>query len=646
MAPAIEGPAPSSRSSPLGPLGPLATLAVGLLTLLSLSRLALAATYLDRLRTVPGFAWCFLVGLRMDVITVSWILAIPTMLVLGLGRPGQRAACLWGAGAAAAAAYMEIATFPFVAQYDSRPNRLFFEYLVHPREVLGTLLSEYKLPLLASVVLSAWVLRATWRRMDAAFLAAPPWGALRRLGTLPLALVVLFLGARSSLRHRAANLSTAAFSSDHLTNELALNSLYSLGYAIYALRHEMDPAQIYGSMPRDEVLRRVRRVAGLDPERSGPAASPLLHTQVPRRKRDRPLNLVVFLQESMGAGYVPCLGGMPLTPELCRLAEEGTLFTNLYATGTRTVRGLEAVVSGFLPTPGRSVVKLALSRSGFFTLGDLLRRRGYATEFVYGGQSDFDSMRGFFLGNGFDAAWDETTFEDPVFQGTWGVSDEDLVREANRTFREKGDRPFLGVILSTSNHSPFEFPSGRIELFEQPQATVHNAIKYADWAIGEFFRLARREAYFANTLFLVLADHDTRVYGSDLIPVPKFRIPAVLVGPDVPQGSCDRLASQIDMIPTLLGLLGLEVEHPVPGVDLLDPSLTGPGRAVLQFDDLHAYMRGDQVVVHLPAGPARSFRYQEGRLVEAAPDEELRRDALAHALLPGMLYRERGYRLP
>ncbi len=240
----------------------------------------------------------------------------------------------------------------------------------------------------------------------------------------------------------------------------------------------------------------------------------------------------------------------------------------------------------------------------------------------------------------------EDAFTAPVFRGTWGVSDEDLVRRASATFAAHGDRPFFALMLSTSNHPPFEFPPGRIALFEEPPGTLYNAIKYADSAIGEFFRLAKREPYFTRTLFVVVADHDTRVYGMDLVPVDRFHIPALVIGPGVTPGRYDGLASQIDLLPTLLDLMGLEVDTPLMGRDLVAVPHSVPGHAFMQYDLTNGYRVGDDMIVLAPYERPQQFRVEDGRLhpVDAAP--ELVRDAIAHAQVPAMLYRERRYRLP
>jgi phosphoglycerol transferase MdoB-like AlkP superfamily enzyme len=399
-------------------------------------------------------------------------------------------------------------------------------------------------------------------------------------------------------------------------------------------------------MPWPEVLARVRRYMGLGEGAFGDPAIPTLHRQA-ATARERPLNLVIILEESLGAAHVGRLGGLALTPNLDRLAGQGLWFTRLYATGTRTSRGMEAVAAGFPPTPAPAVLKLPRAQHGFVTLGTLLRRRGYSTEFLYGGVANFDNMRAFYLNNGFDRVIEQKDFADPVFLGSWGVSDEDLMRKAHDTFVAHGDAPFFALLLSTTNHEPFEFPDGRIEPYEQPLATRYNAMKYADYALGQFFERARGAAYFRNTVFVVVADHEARVFGTERVPVRHFRIPAVIIGPGVAPGVFERPASQIDLAPTLLALLGIEAAHPMIGRDLLALAPGVEGRALMQFESQHAFRVGNRLVVHAPHQPPRTYAIDaRDRLTPAAENPELTRDALAHALWASQTYERQLYRLP
>jgi phosphoglycerol transferase MdoB-like AlkP superfamily enzyme len=328
-----------------------------------------------------------------------------------------------------------------------------------------------------------------------------------------------------------------------------------------------------------------------------------------------------------------------------KLSQKGLWFNRLYATGTRSVRGIEAVVTGFPPTPARSIVKLGLSQQNFFTLGRLLKKKGYITEFFYGGDSQFDNMRGFLLGNGFDRVIDEKHFSDSAFRGSWGVSDEDLFLRTHQELLSHRDRPFFTFVFSVSNHSPFDFPDGRMELYEKPKNTHNNAVKYADYALGRFFDLAQKAPYWDNTLFLVVADHEERVSSNELVPVRYFHIPGLIIGADVRPGRYDKVASQMDLAPTLLSMMGIESLHPMQGQDLLQAPENYPGRAIMQFDTNHAYMVGDRVVIHTPNKPASEYIYLQGKLKPVEGQPELIRDALAQAIWPSIAYREKWYRL-
>jgi phosphoglycerol transferase MdoB-like AlkP superfamily enzyme len=630
-----------------GPLGVIATFYVLGLAWLALSRGALVAFHWDRLGDVDGIWRIFAIGLRMDTIVIFQLLAVPTAIYLLL--PGnvvrERIVAVLLAACAAVLVHMELSTPGFIAEFDNRPDRIYFEYLVYPREVFTTLAKTYPVSLLLVVAAVGAAAYGYWRLCRRGMRTAHPWTWTLRALAFPLVACVLLVGARSSVGHRPANLSTAAFSRNHLANELAVSSTYSLLSAIYMSRKEVDSQAMYGAMDWQEVQQRVRR--GMQPPDGGFTSTriPTLHRQVPALRPGRPPNVVVLVLESFGADFVGSLGGLPLSPNLDKWSTQGLWFTDMYATGTRTARGLEAIATGFPPTAAPSVLKLPNAQRGFFTLGQLLQSQGYATEFIYGGESNFDNMGGFFRNNGFDRIIEQRDFVDPSLLGTWGVADEDLVDKAHETFLAHGDEPFFALILSTSNHAPFEFPAGRIALYEQPAATRNNAVKYTDFAVGRFFDLARGSPYWDNTIFLVVADHDARVFGADLVPVDHFRVPALLVGPGVPKAAYTKVASQIDLAPTLLGLLGLPVEHPMIGRDLLALPDSVAGRATMQYGDANAFRVGDKVAILVPHLPARTFAYRDGRLVAADHDPELERDALAQLRWADRTYRDNLYRM-
>ncbi|MET0327168.1 MAG: LTA synthase family protein [Luteimonas sp.] len=641
----------------LARLQPVLGMCVLGLLVLGLSRLGLSLWHHAEVSEVDGWAPVLLQGLRVDVASLCLLFGPLAALLLLLPECVYRHRWLrgiviaWLAAATTLLIWLELATPGFMHEYGLRPNRQFVEYLVYPREVLSMLAGGRPLECIAVLLLT---IGAAWGSLR---LARRWWPDAGATGGLPvrvvLAVLVLMLaalGVRSTLGHRPMNPAMLAFSSNPTVNVLPLNSFYSLAHAMREwLRHEETAQALYGELPEQAVLDVVRDGTGLPMTAFSDPAIPTLAARMPTW-RGKPKNLVIVLEESLGAQFIGSLGGRPLSPHYDRLSTQGWAFERLYATGTRSVRGIEAVVAGFAPTPAQAVVKRPRSQQGFFTLADVLRRHGYDTTFYYGGESHFDNMRGFFLGNGFGRIVEQRDYADPVFTGSWGVSDEDLFARADTEFAHlhAAGTPFFGFVFTSSNHDPFEFPAGRITPYEQPLQTRDNAAKYADHALGGFFERAMASDYWKDTIFLVVADHDSRVFGRDLVPVDNFHIPGLILGEGIAPRRDDRIASQIDLGPTLLSLIGIDDATPMTGRDLSDPAMTLPGRALMQYDRNFAWLQGDDVVVLQPDKPASQYRYTPGagRLQPAALSPQLSREAHAQALWGSLAYERGWYRMP
>ena len=633
-----------------GAYAPAFSFLLALLLTLGLSRMLLIAVHWDRVAAVEGHVYVLLQGLRFDLI-IGCALVLPVVLLtpfLCHSRKWQTLMQGYLVLAYVLTIFMEAATLTFIAEYDLRPNILFVEYLKYPREVASMLLGGYKLDLALGLSVVFLFGYGYYR-----FLATARADRTRpplTLGVISMLMVLIIcsLGIRSSFGHRPANPAKVAFSTDLLVNDLSLNSLYSVLYAIYSSGRHESSVRAYGKMPREIAIDYVREDMALSESMFLSDEIPTLHRQNWVRPSSKPLNLVIILEESLGAEFVGALGGVPVTPNLDALASEGIWFNNLYATGTRSVRGIEAVVTGFTPTPARSVVKLPKSQTAFFTIAELLGRRGYETSFIYGGEAHFDNMRQFFVGNGFQRIIEEKDFVNPGFRGSWGVSDEDLFQRAHEEFIRQGEKPFFSLVFSSSNHSPFEFPENSIDLYEQPRATVNNAVKYADHALGKFIDMAKQSAYWETTLFLIVADHNSRVRGANLVPVEYFHIPALILGGPTKPQTYSRLASQIDLLPTVLGLMGIKDAHPATGHDLFRSDIADvPGRAIMQYNGTQAYMQGDEVVVmEAEKKPALYHRSSTGLVPAAEPNTALVQKALAYSVWSATAYQERLYRLP
>ncbi|MDP3302041.1 MAG: LTA synthase family protein [Sulfuricurvum sp.] len=620
------------------------------IALFFLGRIGLYVLYFDRLSDI-SFAeslLSFLYGLKLDTMTTSIILIVPALL---LSITPQRFAKAMAAIISSyvlifllIALYIENATFPFVAQYDVRPNYLFVEYLKYPKEVSSMILKEYPIQLFAALfmlIIMAWsYVRFSPLKLESA-IRTPLWR--RVLLILPIA-ALLFIGIRSSLGHRPANISDALYSCNRMANEIAKNSLYSIGYAYYSYNKESGKLiESYGKITLTQAYQRVSTRLNI------PMGSelPFNRPEPTHFHSEQPKNLVIFIQESLGSQFVGFSGGdANITPNLERLSHEGLAFTNLFSNGTRSIRGLSALTSGWLPLAGEEVVKRNKSQSDFFTVASLLKPLGYKSSFIYGGEGRFDNMRSWYMGNGFDEVIEQTDYKNPSFVSTWGVSDEDLVLKAHEKFKAhtaKGER-FVSVMFSSSNHSPFELPDGKIQFIEgKPRQSVENAVKYADFAIGRLFELAKKEPYYKNTVFVVVADHNVRVYGDDLVPVNMFHIPALIIADGLKSQKFERLSTQPDVLATALDLVGVDLTYPVLGHSIYSDKKQE--MALMMFNDNFALRVGTNVAIIQPNKEALTFAYENEHLKSIPHDIELEKDALAFVKVMDDMYNKKLFKV-
>jgi len=445
------------------------------------------------------------------------------------------------------------------------------------------------------------------------------------------------------------SINEAGFSNERVVGEIAKNGQFS--FASAAITRHLDYTAFYKTLPRAEAFARARRLLAEPGTEFIDSAEGLQRRIFGSLDRPR-LNVVLLLEESFGSEFWGVLGShyRGLTPEMDRLANESLLFTNIYASGNRTVRGLEGVLASFPPLPGDSIVVRHLSHN-VETIARVLKRDGYDTLFCYGGRGLFDGMRSFALENGYDRFIERKHFDAPTFTTGWGVCDEDLYA---RSIKECGalaatGRPFFTTILSVSNHKPYTYPCGRIP--ENPdERKRNNAVKYSDYALGRFFAAARKESFYTNTIFVVVADHGARVYGSQNIPIHSYEIPLLVTGPAVvktPQ-RISRLGCSLDVAPTILGLLGRPYESLFFGKDLLKPS-EYPDRVLINHNRDIGFFRNDRLVT-MGLNQSDEFyrgnpKLEEMRRVREldTTDYELERDAIALFQTADELYMHEQY---
>jgi len=599
----------------------------------------------------PALARAFAVGAVYDVTVTLWLL-LPLTLYLTiatsswLARPVNRALLFTTVALATAGAlFVAVAELMFFDEFDGRFNFVAVDYLIYPTEVVNNIWESYPTGwLLAGIALvAAGVVYASRRRLRMAIDAVAP---LRARFGIALAYVVVLLACSSVVRPGLARVSD-----DRALNEVASNGYYAFWAAFWGQGTSYDA--LYAKRDTTETLPRLRSLLA---DAASPAAAFTPWTSLRHVTGTRPvrrLNVVVVLEESLGSQFIGVLhpdSGPSLTPRYDSIANEGTLLTRAYSTGNRTIRALEATTSSLPPLPGISVVRRPESVD-LFTLPALLRSRGYATEFIYGGRAVFDGMGAYMRNNGMQRVIEQKDYPGGQFTTAWGVSDEAIFDKAlaEMDSLHATGRPFYTLVLSVSNHRPYTYPAGRIAANPNEHKRV-NAVQYADWALGRFVRQARTHAFFDSTVFVLMGDHGARVYGAAEIPLASYAVPMLFYAPGiVPAGvRVDQMASSMDVPPTILGLLGGDYDSKFFGRDVLSPHAR-PGLAVMTHNNEIALMRDNRLAVLGLRGATTVYDVDAGATLHklATPDagaRDLVEDAIAYFQSADDLYRRGDYR--
>lgn len=527
------------------------------------------------------------------------------------------------------------AEYFFFDEFGTRFNFIAVDYLVYTHEVIGNIRESYPLaPIFAGIAAAA--LGAAWLLHDRLDKAARITfsGTYRRIGA------VLLLPALFALSF--INVSLSAISSNNFANEVAGNGIYNLVAAF--VNNELSFSQFYRTAPNQQVMGRLKTLVSERNNSFVAPESPRLTRHIQGEGPEKRLNLVVVVEESLSAEYLGSFGNKDnITPNLDRLAGQSLLFTNLYATGTRTIRGLEALTLSLPPLPGTSIVKRP-HNDGFRSWGEIMNAKGYDSRFIYAGHGYFDNMNAFFSGNGFSVV-DRAAFakKEITFTNIWGVCDEDLfrrtIREGNRS--HAAGKPFFSMVMTTSNHRPFTYPAGKIDI---PSKSGRNGgVKYADYAIGKFIAEASSQPWFKDTIFVFVADHCASSAGKLDIPVKKYEIPLLVFAPaHVKPGRMNGLMSQIDVAPTVLGMMNMSYDTDFLGHDVLK-DFGNPPRAFISTYQKLGYLTNDRLLVLGPRKYAAQYRINRasGEVRPSALDQPLLGDMLAYYQGGDYIYQHR-----
>jgi phosphoglycerol transferase MdoB-like AlkP superfamily enzyme len=452
-------------------------------------------------------------------------------------------------------------------------------------------------------------------------------------------LLLLFFAMLPLLSYQYSNVDYMEFSHNSYANELSGNGLFS--FAAAARRNELDYVKFYKTIPQaqaDRILAAhgVKRMP-LSPQNHTnftKTTNSVSQPAVAHPFKRAPKNIVLISVESLSAEYLGTYGNQEnLTPYLDALAKESLVFDRAFATGTRTVRGLDALSIGTPPIPGQAIVHRP-NNMHLATIGEFLEVQHYATFFIYGGYGMFDNMNKYFRGNDYRVI-DRTDFDKRSIQSEniWGVDDESLFSNTLAILdkQTQSTQPFFTHVMTTSNHRPFTFPAGKIDL---PQGNRAGAVKYTDYAIGQFIQKAKHKPWFNDTLFVIVADHCASVAGKTKLPVAKYHIPLFFYAPDLlPAGHYQRMVSQIDIPPTLISLLGTKGADQFFGQNIwAAENKHMPERAFISNYQSLGYYKNDQLIVLSPKQKVEAFHIAP-ITYESTPiavDKDLATEAIAY----------------
>jgi phosphoglycerol transferase MdoB-like AlkP superfamily enzyme len=506
--------------------------------------------------------------------------------------------------------------FVFWGEFQARLNFIAIDYLTYTHEVVKNIWESYPMGWILSGILifSGLLLLPFWKSFREDFCRVSYFSERSAVAlTWFLVTAVLTWILDNRMTHRFHN---------PYFQEIARNGLYSFAAGWWDQRIEYD--EFYITKSREERSSYLKRELLSSNSHFLTNDASDLWRRVDNPPGEKRWNVIQITVESLSASYMGVFGNPEqLTPHLDRMSQEGLLFTQLYATGSRTIRGMESLVLSLPPTPGQSVIRRK-DNHGLFSLGYLFQTRGYVTNFFYGGRGFFDNMNDFFSGNGFQT-FDQTS-TDPswiTFKNAWGACDGDVYNWVLHRCDEitLQGQPFYHFIMTTSNHRPYTFPEGLIDL---PPRTDRAAVKYTDFAIGEFIQKAKLRPWFKNTIFVIVADHCAKSSGKTSIPLQEYHIPLIIWQPDIiaPQ-KIERNCSQMDVPPTIAGILNWSYDSLFFGKDILKMRPDEERSFSATYQKL-GYYRDEQMTILEPVKKHQQYRvsrpgFQYDKMSEQTP---------------------------
>ncbi|MFZ2283439.1 MAG: LTA synthase family protein [Lutibacter sp.] len=498
-----------------------------------------------------------------------------------------------------------LAELAFWDEYQRRFNFIAVDYLLYTYEVVQNIRQSFHLEIIIGVLMLITFFSLLIAKKKNAYTNAFYNSDTFLMKVIPALFWVLVL---SSFHLKVENNDAEIFANQY-ENEITKSGLYSF-FAAYD-ENELNYNDFYETNPSGKSFHIVRNLLASENDRLNSNPKSIRRSVINSGVEQKP-NVIFIGLESMSAEFMKRFGNEKnLVPTIDSLAKESIFFTNLLATGTRTIRGIEAITLSIPPTPGRSIVKRE-NNDNLFTIGEVFKQKGYTRTFFYGGDGHFDNLNVFFGNNGFNIVdrknklrvngrfpVQRTQIKDDevTFENAWGVCDGDLydkvLREADKQYQLK--KPFFNFVMTSSNHKPYTYPNGVVDI--PSGENREGALKYTDWSFRKFFEEAKNKPWFKNTVFVIMADHAAYSAGRTEIDIESYHIPAFIFNlKNKNPEEVNKLSSQIDIFPTLFGYLNWSYESNIFGKDITKMKPKDE-RALIANNIKLGLLKGDRLLI-------------------------------------------------
>ncbi|MBV2223350.1 MAG: sulfatase-like hydrolase/transferase [Cloacibacterium sp.] len=484
-----------------------------------------------------------------------------------------------------------VSEYFFYNEFGVRYNFIAVDYLIYTTEVIGNIMESYPIiPLFTAIFVVTGL--ATWwiyKKTKDSLLQLPNLVQKFTLLGVFAVLLEISLSFAEKINLKKGNI---------FQQEIAANGMVKF-YEAFS-NNTLDFFTFYPTVDQKTAEKNTLL----------PLGTTTLSRPITSDKPELQKNVVLISIESLSAAYMKAYGyEESVTPFLDQLAQKSLFFTNLYATGNRTVRGLEALTLCIPPTAGESVIKREKENKNKFTTGSVFKSKGYSVKYLYGGYSYFDNMKDFYAGNGYEIVdRDNFTPEEITFANVWGVCDEDMAKKAISEMNKdyKAGKPFFHHWMTVSNHRPFTYPEGKIDIPADSKSRK-GGVKYTDYSIMKFFEMAQKQPWFKNTVFVIVADHCSSSAGKTELPMDKYRIPAMIYAPEfVAPQKFSQVTSQIDVMPTVLGLLNFKYQSKFLGQDVFSKNFV-PRAYIATYQDL-GFVKDNYLTVISPTKNIKQYQ--------------------------------------